>query len=372
LRRPPDSHRHLLLLAKTIETIDPKAAREIYLRVPAHDGGQVAYNIVRTSLWAGMEVTKEQIDACQGSWRLMALAAVARHFIAQGEDEKAGELRAQLRAQLTNNRGPLHDAVAFERQRRIFSTLIAMGMSRWREQSRKRCARSLGSNEYLIAFAMTIEAQQYILEGDLTAAALVLSDLEALEVHGRDHYIMARGAYCNAMLSLVRGFHEDAYAIANGARPTIAALEAGFGFRAATIAGRAALLARLPWTPPSDLMDKYPHLWTRPETEGVLARHLLAHDVAAARTLAEDALTSSDRHGSAVIANGIRAVTAAVRDIEGKADEAQDLWLRVWQDALRLGDMFALYDISRYQARHSTTSAPFVWTIDLSPPSRNW
>jgi hypothetical protein len=92
-------------------------------------------------------------------------------------------------------------------------------------------------------------------------------------------------------------------------------------------------------------MDKYPTLWTRPETEGVLARHLLAHDVPAARTLAETALATSDRHRSAVIGNAIRAVIAAGRDLEGDAGEAQDLWLRVWKDALRLGDMFSLYDI---------------------------
>ena len=345
LRRPPDSHRHLLLLAKTIETVDPKAAREIYLRVPAHDGGQVAYNIVRTSLWAGMEVTEEQINACQGPWRLLALAAVARHLIAQGQDEKATELRAQLRAQVVRNGGPLYDAVAFELAAQDILDAHRHGDVVLARAVTETVRTLAGSNDYLIAFAMTIEAQQYILEGDLTAAALVLSDLEALEVHGRDHYIMARSAYCNAMLSLVRGFHEDAFAIANGARPAIAALEAGFGFRAATIAGRAALLAGLPWTPPSDLMDKYPTLWTRPETEGVLARHLLAHDVAAARTLSEAALARSDRHQSAVIGNGIRAVIAAARDLEGNAVEAQDLWLRVWKDALRLGDMFSLYDI---------------------------
>lgn len=345
LRRPPDSHRHLLLLAKTIETIDPKAAREIYLRVPAHDGGQVAYNIVRTSLWAGIEVTQAQIDACQGPWRLMALAAVARHLIAEGNDEKATELRAQLRAQLVSNGGPLYDTVAFELAAQDILDAHRHGDVALARAVTETVRTLAGSNDYLIAFAMTIEAQQYILEGDLTAAALVLSDLEALDVHGRDHYIMARSAYCNAMLSLVRGFHEDAYAIANGARPAIAALEAGFGFRAATIAGRAALLAGLPWTPPSDLMDKYPNLWTRPETEGVLARHLLAHDAAAARMLAEEALAKSERHKSTVIANGIRAAIAAARDIEGNAAEAQDLWLRVWQDALRLGDMFSVYDL---------------------------
>ena len=345
LRRPPDSHRHLLLLAKAIETVDPKAALEIYLRVPADDGGQVAYNIVRTSLWSGLEVTREQLDACQGPWRLMALGAIARHLIGQGKDEEAAGLRARIRLQLASNGGPLYDVVAFE-----LAAQDILDAHRHGDVARARAiteaVRSLaGSNEYLIAFAMTIEAQQYIIEGDLTAAALVLSDLETLAVHARDHYIMARGAYCNAMLSLVRGFHEDAYAIANGARPAIAALEAGFGFRAATIAGRASLLAGLPWTPPKDLMDRYPDLWTRPETEGVVARHLLASDVAAAKSLAQAALGRSERHQSAVIANGIRAVIAAALDIEGKADEAQDMWLGIWQDALRLGDRFALYDM---------------------------
>jgi hypothetical protein len=92
-------------------------------------------------------------------------------------------------------------------------------------------------------------------------------------------------------------------------------------------------------------MDKYPNLWTRPETEGVLARHLLASDVAAARRLAEDALGKAERHQSAVIANCIRAVIAASFDIEGNPDQAQELWLRVWREGLRLGDTFALYDL---------------------------
>jgi hypothetical protein len=345
LRRPPDSHRHLLLLAKTIETIDPKAAREIYLRVPAQQGGKVAYNLVRTSLWAGVEVTQEQIDACQGPWRLMASAAVARHLIAGGKDEESATLRAQVREQLSGFSGPLYDEVAFELAAQDILDAHRRGDVARAGEITETVRALAGSNEYLLAFAMTIEAQQYILEGDQTAAALVLTDLEALEVYGRDHYIMARAAYCNAMLSLVRGFHEDAYAIANGARPAITALEAGFGFRAATIAGRAALLAGTSWTPPHDLLEKYPRLWTRPETEGVIARHMLSTDPAAARTLAEKALDDARRHESAVISNGIRAVIAAALDTEGRADDAQTVWLDVWEDALRLSDMFALYDM---------------------------
>ncbi|MDQ6767390.1 MAG: hypothetical protein M3Z41_06235 [Candidatus Eremiobacteraeota bacterium] len=344
LRRPPDSHRHLLLLAKTIETIDPKAALEIYLRVP-RSGGHVAYSIVRTTLWAGLEVSQEQIDACEGPWRLLALTAISRHLIALGRDEESITLRREIREQLTGNSGALYDAVAFELAAQDILEAHRRG-NVVRAGAITETLRSLaGANEYLIAFAMTIEAQQYVLKGDLTAADLVLTDLEALEVHGRDHYIMARAAYCNAMLSLVRGFHEDAYAIANGARPAIAALEAGFGFRAASIAGRAALLAQLPWAPPHDLMEKYPNLWTRPETQGVVARHMLASDPAGARALAEAALERARHHQSAVIAVSIQPVIAAALDIEGKARNAQTIWLDVWEHALRFGDEFALYDM---------------------------
>ncbi len=345
LRRPPDSHRHLLQLAKAIETVDPKAAREIYLRIPVGVAGQVAYNIVRTSLWAGLEVTQKQIDACEGPWRLMALAAVSRHLIALGRDQQSQALRAKVRAQLGGGSGALYDTVAFELAAQDVLDAHRRGDVLRAAEITDTLRAIAGANEYLLAFAMTIEAQQHVLEGDNTAAALVLSDLEALDVHRHDHYIMARAAYCHAMLSLVRGYHEDAFAIANGARPAITALEAGFGYRSATIAGRAALLAGLPWTPPADLIQRYPDLWTRAETDGVVARHLLATDNVAARALAESALARAQAHEAELIGTAIKAVIAAALDLDQRPEEAQACWLEVWQNALARGDMFALYDM---------------------------
>jgi len=265
----------------------------------------------------------------------------------------------------------LYDAVAFELAAQDILDAHRYGDVALARKVTETVRTLAGSNEYLIAFAMTIEAQQYILEGDLTAAALVLSDLESLEVHGRDHYIMARGAYCNAMLSLVRGFHEDAYAIANGARPAIAALEAGFGFRAATIAGRAALLAGLPWTPPSDLMDKYPNLWTRPETEGVLGRHLLAHNVAAARTIAENALARSDRHRSAVLLTAFVQSLRRYATLRGTQTKRKSFGCVFGKTRFALGTCSHSMTFSLYPARRSATLARSGWMTDSSPRSRN-
>src|ERR1700694_5677937 len=218
LRRPADSHRHLLLLAETIQTSNPKAAREIYMRVPAPYGGQVAFNIVRTSLWSGMEVTPQQIDACDGPWRLLALAAVARHLIALGEDEAAAATRDGVRAHLLGNRGVLYDAVAFELAAQDILDAYRHGDIEAAGVIADNIRMLAGSNEQLLGYAMTIEAQQHIPEGDLTAAALV-----------------------------------------------IAPLESGFGLRAAPIPGRAALQAGLAWIPPHKLIARYPSFWTRAE-----------------------------------------------------------------------------------------------------------
>lgn len=345
LRRPADSHRHLVQLAQTIQTINPKAAREIYLRVPTRRAGQVAYNIVRTALWAGIDVTQEQLDACDGPWRLLALAAVARHRIARGEDESASQMRAALRQELSGNSGALYDAVAFE----LAAQEILDAYRRGDVDAAGAIAETIrtlaGPNEQLLGLAMTMEAQQHLVEGDLTAAALVLTDVESLDVHSRDVNIMARTAYCNAQLSHLRGFHEDAYALANGAGPAIAALESGFGFRAASIAGRAALQAGLAWTPPDELIERYPHLWTRAETEAVIGRHLLARDPQAAHERLEAALTLARRHHSTVIGTYIEGGIAAALSLHGQPEEAQTLWLRVWESALRARDQLALYDL---------------------------
>jgi len=93
------------------------------------------------------------------------------------------------------------------------------------------------------------------------------------------------------------------------------------------------------------LIAQYPHLWTRAETEGVIARHELAHDPASALSLALAALTLAQRHKSAVIGAYIEGAIAAARDLLGHEAEAQTLWLAVWERALQLRDEFALYDL---------------------------
>lgn len=345
LRHPPDSQSHLLLLAEKIETIDPKAALDIYLRAPFSCGGQLAYNIVRTSVWAGLEVRQDQIDACEGPWRLLALAAVARHFVARGLDERAAEMREELRTELAGCKGPRYDVAAFEL---AFLDHLDARRRACTAESRallERMRAHAGQNELLVALSLVIEAEQAMIEGDLTAAAVALHDVELLEVHDRDLNIMARTALAQAMLSHVRGFHQEAYALANGAGPALAALESGFALRAAGIAGRAALFSGAQWSAPRQLCEKYPNVWTRSHTEAVAARHLLATDPQASLDVAEFALALAREHSSPVLAAFAQASLAAALDVLGQAAKAQEMRIVAWEAAARNLDEFARYDM---------------------------
>lgn len=345
LRRPPDSQSHLLRLARMVETIDPKAALDIYRRAAGAGDRSTAYNIVRTAVWAGLDVTQELIDACEGPWRLLALCAVARRLVSYGENERAIAIRDTIRAALRDASGPGYDVAAFE-----LALLDRCEACRVDDMTRSgallQSLRILaGHDESLLALVLISEADQALIEGDLAAAAIALDDVELLDVHRRDLNIMARTALGKAMLSHVRGFHEEAFALANGAAPVIAALEGGFALRASGIAGRAALLCGGGWDPPTALFDKYPKVWTRALTEAVAARHLLAKDHLASMSAAESALALAMHHESPMLASYAQVSLAAALDIFGHEEEAQRLRLTAWKTALRVGDQFALYDV---------------------------
>jgi hypothetical protein len=345
LRHPPDSQTQLLSLAQAIETIDPKAALDIYLRAPLAKNGQIAYNIVRTSVWAGVDVSQEQVDACEGPWRLLALAAMARHLVARGDDGGSTAMRAALRAELEGRKGARYDAVTFE-----LAFLDRLDARRRADIAESRALltqmRSLSSrDEVLLALTLISEAEQAMLEGDLTAAALALGDAELMEVHKRDLTVMARAALGRGMLSHVRGFHQEAYALANGAGPALAGLEAGFALRAAAIAGRAALFCGVQWSRPTRLCEKYPDVWVRADAEGVWARHVLNGDPIASKDAAEFALALGSRHASPVLEAYAKASLAAALDAAGEDERAQALRIAAWETALAHDDRMALYDL---------------------------
>ncbi len=345
LRRPPDSHNHLLQLARMVETIDPRAALDIYCRVAQDDGGEVAYNIVRTSVWAGLDVTQNQIDACEGPWRLLALAAVARHLIARGESKGAAVIRDEIRENLGEGSGPRYAAAGFELS--FLDRCEACRQADAAESGRllEPLRRFAGQNESLLALTMISEADQALMEGDLTAAAVALNNVELLDVHGHDLTIVARTALEKAKLSLVRGFHEEAFALANGAAPVIAALEGGFALRAAGIAGRAALLCGAHWVPPRMLLERFPRVWTKALTEAVAARHVLTADPAASRALAESARALASHHASPVLMSYAQISLAAAIDVTGDDPQAQRLRVAALETALHCGDHFAMYDL---------------------------
>ncbi|MDQ6767487.1 MAG: hypothetical protein M3Z41_06720 [Candidatus Eremiobacteraeota bacterium] len=345
LRRPPDSQSHLLSLAHLVETIDPKAARDIYQRAPAVRGGKTAFDIVRTSLWAGTDVSQDQIDACEGPWGMLAQAAVARHLVSRGENERAARIRDELRVTLQDRLGPRYAAAAFE-----LTLLDRCEASRRGDASESRALVErlhalAGRDESLMALAMISESDQALTDGDITAAAVALNDVELLDIHASDLNIMARTALGKAMLSHVRGFHEDAFALANGAAPVIAALEGGFALRAAGIAGRAALLCGAPWTSPNSLIERYPKVWTRALVDAVASRHRLATDALAARVLAASALRLATERESPLLVSYAQVSLAGALDVLGNEREAQRLRIAAWQSSIRCRDEFALYDL---------------------------
>jgi len=345
LRRPPDSQSQLLRLAGMVETIDPRAALDIYRRASRNGESDTAYNVVRTAAWADCEVTLDLIDACEGPWRLLALCAVARHLVSHGKNEQAAVVRDDIRVQLEEVSGPGYDAAAFELA--LLDRCEACRIDDVRKsgtllQSLRLLA---GHDESLLALVLISEADQALIEGDLAAAAIALDDVEVLDVHGRDLNIMARTALGRAMLSHVQGFHEEAFVLANGAAPVIAALEGGFALRAAGIAGRAALLCGGRWDPPFALFEQYSRVWTKALTEAVAARHVLSTDPTASLQVAESALALATHHGSPMLASYAQISLAAALDALGNEREAQRLRLEAWESALRIGDRFALYDL---------------------------
>ncbi len=345
LRRAPNSENNLALLAQSIERIDPKAALDIYLRLPSKGDGETAYNVVRSSIWAGIEVTPQQIDACEGPWRLLALAAVARHRVSRGDEDGALALRDQLREELKQPKGPRYDAAAFE-----LAFLDRCDASRRGDTTQSRALlktlRSYaGQDDGLQALTLLCEADQASTEGDLTAASLALGDVESLAVYKKDLNVMARTALGKAMLSLVRGFYDDAYALAAGASQAMSSLEAAFSWRAAGISGRAALLLGQRWTPSQALVDRYPTVWTRSLAEGVQARHLLLADASAARAKAEFALALAEQYQCPAYSAYAQVSLAGALDKLGEQERAQELRVAAWESAARLDDRFTLYDL---------------------------
>ncbi|HXN09161.1 MAG TPA: hypothetical protein VN860_05830 [Candidatus Acidoferrales bacterium] len=345
LRRPPDSQNQLLRLAGMVETIDPKAALDIYRRVPRNGSGETAYNVVRTAVWAGLDVTQELINACEGPWRLLALCAVARHLVSHGKNEQAAVIRDDIRVKLEEACGPGYDAAAFELALLDRCEACRIDDARKSGELLQSLRILAGHDESLLALVLISEADQALIEGNLAAAAIALEDVEVLDIHGRDLNVMARTALGRAMLSHVQGFHEEAFVLANGAAPVIAALEGGFALRAAGIAGRAALLCGGRWDPPFTLFERYPRVWTKALTEAVAARHVLATDPLASMQAAESALALATYHESPMLASYAQVSLAAAHDSLGNEHEAQHIRVAAWEKALRIGDRFGLYDM---------------------------
>ncbi|GEM_PF-2022041 len=345
LRQPPDAHDDLERLAQTLEMVDSKAALDIYLRLPPGTREETPYDIVRTSIWAGLDVTQEQLDACEGPWRLLAYAALSRNLVWRGDVDGALALIERVRDEMQGKKGARYEPVAFE-----IAFLERCDATRTGDIHRSRALldelRALaGQDETRQAMTLLFEADQASIEGDARAAATAIDDLERLDVRNRDLTVMARTALAKAMLALVQGRYGEAYALANGASQGMAWLEAAFSWRAAGIAGRAALFSGSRWTPPQSLNSRYPNVWTRSLAEAVRARHLLPGAPREAREAAELALEIAQKQHCPSYAAYAKVSLAGALDALGEHEAARELRVEAWESEVRRDDRFALYDL---------------------------
>jgi len=76
--------------------------------------GKVAFEMLTTAIRAGKPVTKKLLSRCTGHWRLLALAALGRRFIVNGEPTRSKPWREKARLLLSDVKGAGYDRAAYE------------------------------------------------------------------------------------------------------------------------------------------------------------------------------------------------------------------------------------------------------------------
>jgi hypothetical protein len=243
LRQPDDSSRKQLVMASMVAEFDSRAALDMYVRAAPSPTGQLAFEIARTAIWAGVDPAP-YIAACTGAWRLLAQATQARRLLSIGMRAESEALVDSIRVALAGSSGPLYDAAAFEIAELDRRAVRRRGAMHDEAHLVERMRKLAHDDARLVALAMLAQAESACSFGELERAAVAIADAERIATERRDLYVLARSAYASATLAMLRGHLEDALALFNAAASTIAAFDAAYALRSAAFAGRCALQLR--------------------------------------------------------------------------------------------------------------------------------
>ncbi|HKW44418.1 MAG TPA: hypothetical protein VJN22_02100 [Candidatus Eremiobacteraceae bacterium] len=344
LRQPDESSRKQLVMASMVAEFDSRAALDMYVRAAPSPTGKTAFEIARAAIWAGVEPSRH-IEACEGAWRLLALATQARRFLSIGMRAESEYLVDKIRVALGSSSGPLYDSVAFELAELDRRALRRRGLMREQTAVVERMRKLARDDSRLVALALLAESEAACSAGELTTAEIAVADAERIAIERRELYLLARSTFASASLSLLRGHIGDALALFNATAPTIAAFDAAYALRAAAFAGRCALLLDVEWRPPSSLMERHAGSWIFTEIACIEARRLMGADPTAALARAEVALDRAKTTDAEVATLFARTTLAAALDKSGRTAEAKREWLGSWSEGMRIGDQTMLVDL---------------------------
>ncbi len=369
LQRTIDPPRFELALARLIASRQPEAALAIFKQSGADTAGHLtngdlAFDVVRTSLWAGIEPTPEQLERCRGVWHALALAEIGRHAMALGRQDAWLQMRERLVAELKRHQGPDYAPAAFELAGldRIDSRRTCD--LRASAEATERLRRFARSDSTRVALAMVAHAEQACSDGDTTAAALNLGEAERVTARSQDPVLLARCALAQAALSLMYERYDEAFAFASAATTVMPGIEAGFTVRAASLAGRAALLGGRSWSSAIEVPSRYGRVWTLAEHHAVVARHLLGNDVPGAEERAARAIALAEDQGACGALAWARATMAEVLFARGDRSKAEALRITAFGEAVRLRDHSLLFDMFWIPSRDGMQRA--AWSCSES------
>jgi hypothetical protein len=232
----------------------------MYVRAAPSPTGKLAFEIARAAIWAGVDPAP-YVAACNGAWRLLALATQARRLLSIGARAESEALVDSIRVALAGSSGPLYDAAAFEIAELDRRAVRRRGAMQDEAYLVERMRKFAHDDSRLVALALLAQAESACSFGELETAAVAIADAERIATERRDLYVLARSAYASATLAMLRHHLDDALALFNAAASTIAAFDAAYALRSAAFAGRCALQLETPWMPPRPLMERYAGSW---------------------------------------------------------------------------------------------------------------
>jgi hypothetical protein len=337
--------RYELALARLIAPQQPKAALDIYIYSGLPQKGEIAYDIIRASVWAGLEVTAEQLQHCEGVWGALARAEIGRNFIALGRLDEWAKTRAELAKIVALNGSSEYAAAAFELAwlERIDARRTANLAAGAKVTERIRAAS--GRDPRRVALALIAQAEQSCCEGSTMVANVNIAHAERVTAQTADPIPIARCAWGQALLSFMYERYGEAIAFASAAATVLPGIEAGFTVRCQALSGRAAYIAGVEWSHNETLPERYRHVWPIAELNAIRARHLQHEDLPGAYALASNAIDlaiDQDARGALAYA---KAIIAQILRSQGKLNEADALSLDAWSNAVRLGDHSYLFDM---------------------------